>query len=138
MKKIFIMVMLMLMPCVGWGAEENTTVFYYEVPPSETTYSSVPYISDEAMEQCVILYNKAERLKDTLSSINIKQTDVDQYSQESVDRYNRQVSDYNTKVTELSLMTDSFNRNCAEKQSESAYKATQKLNKEQKGGEYKK
>ena len=35
----------------------------YEVPPSSSASSSVPVISDHAMEQCVILYNDAKDLK---------------------------------------------------------------------------
>lgn len=88
----------------------------YEVPPSSTTTGSVPWISDMAMEQCVIFYNEAEWLSD-----EIGRTQVDRYSQTAVDNYN-------TKVDRESLMTNIFNRDCAGKQSESAYKAAQKLN----------
>jgi len=88
----------------------------YEVPPSSSTYESVPYISDSAMEQCVKLYNKAEWLSDEINS-----TQVDRYSQSSVNRYNQ-------KVSRHSEMIDNFNSDCAGKQSESAYRAAQKLN----------
>jgi len=88
----------------------------YETPPSSMTYSHVPYISDEAMEQCVILYNKAKWLGQEIDNAS-----VDQYSQESVDSYN-------TKITQYSNMLNVFNRDCAGKQSESAYRAAQKLN----------
>ncbi len=32
----------------------------YEVPPSSATSRNVPWISDEAMEDCVKLYNEGE------------------------------------------------------------------------------
>ena len=93
----------------------------YEVPPSSSTYGHVPYISDEAMEQCVILYNKAKDLGQELRTMY-----VDRYSQSSIDAYNRKV-DLHTQ------MTTQFNSQCAGKQSESAYRAAQKLNREQGG-----
>lgn len=89
----------------------------YEVPPSDVTSSYVPYISDSAMEQCVILYNKAKWLSD-----EIEKMQVDNYSQASVDAYNKEVS------THTSMLV-TFNKDCAGKQSESAYKAAQQLNK---------
>jgi len=89
----------------------------YEVPPSRSTSNSVPYISDYAMEQCVVLYNKSKWLSE-----EIERTLVDQYSQASVDAYNN-------KVTTYSSMLSTFNSDCAGKQSESAYKAAKKLNK---------
>lgn len=89
----------------------------YETPPSKTTSTlDAPYISDEDMEQCVKLYNEAKWLADEMRS-----TAVDRYSQASVDAYN------NT-VTRHSNMIDAFNRDCAGKQSESAYKAASRLN----------
>ena len=39
----------------------------YQVPPSSSTRSNVPYISDEAMKQCVISYNKAKWLADEIN-----------------------------------------------------------------------
>ncbi len=93
----------------------------YEVPPSSSTSSSVPVISDHAMEQCVILYNDAKDLKREMTSMY-----VDSYSQTSVNTYNN-------KVNRHSQMTNQFNRDCAGKQSESAYKAAQKLNRESRG-----
>jgi len=68
------------------------------------------------MEQCVKLYNEAEWLEDEIDSIQ-----VDNYSQTSVNNYNK-------KINQLSQMTNIFNKNCAGKQSESAYKAARKLN----------
>ena len=88
----------------------------YEPPPSRSTSSHVPYISDLAMEKCVKLYNEAKWLGNEINTIQ-----VDNYSQVSVDNYNRQVNQH-------SSMISSFNNNCAGKQSESAYKAAQKLN----------
>lgn len=93
----------------------------YEVPPSSSTSSYVPYISDEAMEQCVILYNKAKWMANEIESAY-----VNQYSQASVNAYN-------DKITKHASMIDSFNRNCAGKQSESAYRAAQELNKRSRG-----
>ena len=93
----------------------------YEVPPSSSTSSSVPVISDHAMEQCVILYNDAKDLKREMTSMY-----VDSYSQASVNTYNN-------KVNRHSQMTNQFNRDCAGRQSESAYKAAQKLNRESRG-----
>ncbi len=93
----------------------------YEVPPSSTTSSSVPWISDAAMEKCIILYNDAKGLKTEMTGIY-----VDRYSQTSVNTYN-------SKVNRHSQMINQFNRDCAGKQSESAYKAAQKLNRERKG-----
>ena len=88
----------------------------YEVPPSDSTTSSVPYISDDAMKECVRLYNEAKWLSEEIDSIQ-----VDQYSEASVNAYNE-------KVSRHASMTESFNRDCAGKQSESAYKAAQELN----------
>ncbi len=92
----------------------------YEVPPSSSTYSHVPYISDEAMKQCIILYNKAKWLADEARSEH-----VDQYNQASVNAYNE-------KVKRHASMINYFNANCAGKQSESAYRAAQELNKRSK------
>ena len=90
----------------------------YEVPPSSTVRGSVPWISDHAMEKCVILYNEAKNLKLTMDGMY-----VDRYSQSSVSAYNSQVNQHST-------MIQKFNSDCAGKQSESAYKAAQKLNRE--------
>lgn len=88
----------------------------YKVPPSSSTSSHVPWISDEAMEQCVILYNKIEWLEDEIDN-----THVNRYSQDSVNTYN-------SKIDQFSMMVNKFNSDCAGKQSESAYRAAQKLN----------
>lgn len=88
----------------------------YVAPPSGSTSSHVPYISDAAMEQCVKLYNEANWLEDEIDAAV-----VDKYSQASVNSYNQ-------KINELSQMTNNFNKNCAGKQSESAHKAAQNLN----------
>lgn len=94
----------------------NISAYEYKVPPSSSTSGSVPYISDQAMEECVMVYNDAIRLKDKIDTIQ-----VDRYSQQSVDNYNN-------KVNRHSNMTNKFNRDCAGKQSYSAWKAAQKLN----------
>jgi hypothetical protein len=90
----------------------------YVTPPSTSTSSNVPWISDVEMERCVKSYNEAKWLSEEMNSMV-----VDQYSQNSVDTYN-------TKVTHHSQMIDLFNQKCAGKQSESAYKAAQKLNRQ--------
>lgn len=90
----------------------------YREPPSESTFSHVPVISDEKMEACVELYNEAEWIRDKLSS-----THVDVYDEEAVDSYNAEVEKH-------SMMISTFNRDCAGKQSVSACKAAQKLNRE--------
>ena len=90
----------------------------YEVPPSSTTSSSVPWISDEAMKSCVKLYNEGKWLGEKINRIQ-----VDSYSQSSVDTYNN-------KVSKHSQMINKFNQDCAGKQSKSAYDAAQKLNRE--------
>ena len=88
----------------------------YIVPPSSSTSSNVPWISDEEMERCVVLYNEIEWLGDKISGMQ-----VNQYSQDSVDLYN-------SKIDKHSSMVSQFNTKCAGKQSESAYRAARKLN----------
>lgn len=96
----------------------NAEAKEYVEPPSESTSTSTPYIPDEEMERCVELYNEIVWVED-----DIRAMQVDRYVQAEVDAYNE-------KVSEISEMTDDFNMKCAGKQSESAYKATQKLNQE--------
>ncbi len=88
----------------------------YEVPPSDRTTASVPVISDAAMEECVKLYNEAKWLAQELDAAQ-----VNRYDEAAVDAYNEKVSIHGS-------MTDRFNADCAGKQSESAYRAAQKLN----------
>jgi len=107
MKKIIIAVILI---------SQSLFANQYQVPPTSSTRGSVPVISDAAMEECVKLYNKAKWLME-----DIDRTQVDNYSQSSV-------NSYNTKVNRHGNMIKNFNRNCAGKQSYSAYKAAQKLN----------
>ena len=76
-------------------------------------------ISDAAMEKCVKIYNEAKWLAESLQSMY-----VDQYSQSSVDNYNSQVQKHSNKI-------NYFNKNCAGKQSQSAYEAAKRLNKRQ-------
>lgn len=89
---------------------------YYKVPPSTSTRHHVPVISDEAMRDCVILYNQAERLEKEINN-----THVNSYDRNSVDSYNEKVARYGH-------MIDRFNTGCAGKQSASAYREAQKLN----------
>ncbi|MCK8043775.1 hypothetical protein MSG37_02670 [Shewanella sp. 1CM18E] len=91
----------------------------YKVPPTSSSYGSVPVISDLKMEECVKLYNEAEWLYKKLNSMY-----VDQYSSASVD-------EYNTQVNRHSKMINRFNSECAGKQSQSAYEAAQRLNNQQ-------
>ncbi len=88
----------------------------YQIPPSSSTSAHVPYISDEAMKHCIVLYNEAKWLREELERI-----EIDQYSQQSV-------NSYNTKVGQHTKKLEYFNKNCAGKQSESAYREAQKLN----------
>ena len=99
---------------------QNIIAEIYEVPPSRSTSLSVPWISDSAMEYCVKVYNKAKWLKEEMDY-----TQVNSYSHVSVNNYNE-------KVHKHGKMINYFNGNCAGKQSESAYKAAQKLNQDAK------
>lgn len=97
----------------------SSTVFsqpHYTMPPSSSTSGYVPVISDAEMERCVEVYNQAKWLGEEL-----EQTVVNQYSSYEVNAYNQ-------KVSQHSQMTDWFNQYCAGKQSYSACKAAQELN----------
>ncbi len=91
----------------------------YVAPPISTTTAHVPTISDEAMEECVKLYNEAKWILEKLET-----TYVDNYNENSVKAYNRMVGIHQEKQS-------IFNNHCAGKRSYSACKAAQKLNKEQ-------
>lgn len=86
----------------------------YEVPPTASGNGIV--ISDAAMEECVKLYNETKWLEE-----DIDRTVVDQYSSYSV-------NSYNTKIEKANMMSQRFNRDCAGRQSYSAWKAAQRLN----------
>lgn len=88
----------------------------YMVPPTTNTRGSGGVISDEAMEQCVKLYNEGKWLKEEIDNSYVNNYDRDS------------VNNYNNKVMKYSQMIDYFNQNCAGKQSYSAWKAAQKLN----------
>lgn len=88
----------------------------YVVPPTQSTSGYVPVISDEQMEQCIETYNQANWLED---SINL--TYINQYSDTEVNQYNQNIS-------QLNQLTNWFNQNCAGKQSYSACKSAQELN----------
>jgi hypothetical protein len=91
----------------------------YEVPPSNPAGKGVPYISDEAMKVCVKLFNEAKWLADDIKR-----------SAPGVDRSSsRSVNAHNAKVERHRGMISNFNRDCAGKQSESAWRAAQELNK---------
>jgi len=91
----------------------------YEVPPTSSTMGSVPVISDEKMEWCVKLYNEAKWLGKEINNMYVNQYD------------SNSVNNYNNKVRKHSSMIRQFNAECAGKQSYSAWKAAQKLNKGQ-------
>ena len=91
----------------------------YEIPPTSSTRGSVPVISDKKMEECVKLYNQGNWLSEEINGININQYD------------SNSVNNYNDKVRQQRVMTKKFNAECAGKQSYSAWKAAQKLNKGQ-------
>ena len=105
-------------PIVALSVFMSSIVFgaKYEVPPTSSTSANVPYISDAAMEQCVKIYNEAKWLGE-----DIDRTVVNQYNQTSINTYN-------SKIDKHSRTIDYFNKYCAGKQSESAYRAAQKLN----------
>ena len=88
----------------------------YVVPPSKSTRQHVPVISDAAMEKCVKLYKEANWLNDKLGMMV-----VDSYDQDAVAKYNGEIDKH-------SIMTNKFNKDCAGKQSQSAYEAARKLN----------
>jgi hypothetical protein len=113
--KLQLIYILLLYVC----ASSNAIARDYELPPSISTSANVPWISDAAMEQCVTIYNEAQWLEEEING-----TAVNQYSQAAVDAYN-------SKITRHSELIDYFNQNCAGKQSESAYRAAQKLNQQQ-------
>ena len=90
----------------------------YEIPPSAQTYGNAPVISDAMMQECVKIYNKALAIERTLNP-NL----VNRYS-------NHEVNLYNQNVRMHSQLIDWFNANCADKQSYSACKAAQELNRQ--------
>lgn len=100
-------------------ASSTITAQNYVIPPSSSTRNHVPVISDDKMEQCVKLYNESVWLFE-----KIGRTQVNSYSQQSVDNYNAMVNKH-------SGMTNKFNTECAGKQSRSACEAARKLNIEQ-------
>ena len=89
---------------------------HYIAPPTSSTHGHVPVISDEMEQQCVEIYNQAKWLGDSL-----RNTRVNQYSNDSVDLYNQ-------KVAQHSQMINWFNQNCAGKQSRSTCEAAMELN----------
>ncbi len=90
----------------------------YEIPPSAQTYGNAPVISDEMMKECIKIYNKALAIERTLNP-NL----VNRYS-------NHEVNLYNQNVRMHLQLIDWFNANCAGKQSYSACKAAQELNRQ--------
>ncbi|SMD00211.1 hypothetical protein SAMN02746065_1207 [Desulfocicer vacuolatum DSM 3385] len=116
-KALYATVLLIMGACGIATADDKI----YKIPPSSTTYSSVPYISDHEMEQCVRLYNEIRWLGDDIKN---KQTTL--YTQSAINSYKNLADRY-------SSMVNKFNCDCAGKQSESAYRAAQKLNNEQAG-----
>lgn len=91
---------------------------YYKAPPTSSTSSYVPVISDELMKVCVERYNQAEWLEQEINNTHVNQ--YDSYS----------VNSYNTKVNQHSQLINWFNQNCAGKQSRSACEAAKELNRQ--------
>ena len=120
MKKIEIFLFCIPLAYISIANAQST----YKIPPTSSTSTNVPVISDEKMEECVELYNQGEWLGKKLAN-----QVVDTYSQESVDTYNKEVKKHSSLV-------DKFNHECAGKQSRSACKAAQKLNREKGLPEY--
>lgn len=100
----------------------STNVCYsersYEMPPTYLTGDSIPVISDEAMEECVRVYNHAKWLTEEITSMSVN---VNSRSE---------VNAYNAKVAEINRMTSWFNSQCAGKQSYSACEAANRLNRQ--------
>lgn len=102
---------LLIIPITAFGQS-------YQVPPSSSTTSYVPVISDEKMEECVKLYNEATWLSQSLNS-------------QVLNRYNaEEVNAYNLKVSQHRSMISKFNNECAGRQSRSACEAANRLNEE--------
>ena len=101
MLKKFVFILFMSIPTI-------VSARTYVVPPSSSTSSSVPVISDEEMEQCVILYNDMLEVERDLGY------EVDVYRYNSLVRYHNE-------------MRDIFNHYCAGKQSASAAEAARRL-----------
>lgn len=103
----------------AFTASTTITAQSYVIPPTSSTHNHVPVISDEKMEQCVKLYNETVWLSEKIDG-----TQVNSYSQQSVDNYNAMIDRH-------SGMTNKFNIECAGKQSHSSCEAAKKLNIEQ-------
>lgn len=89
----------------------------YLMPPTSQSFGYVPVISDEMMKKCIKVYNQKRWLEDSLSAPNL-------YSE-------YEVNNYNIKVQKIENLTNWFNINCAGKQSQSACKMTNELNRQQ-------
>lgn len=105
--------------CIVLAFSCNAVMAEYKVPPSYISSSSGGVISDEEMEQCVILYNQMLQLENEL-----QHTIVNPYSEHSVNYYNNKVHLHSSYVNR-------FNAQCADKQSRSACEQANKLNREQ-------
>ncbi|MFP5300757.1 hypothetical protein R2R70_05970 [Cobetia sp. SIMBA_158] len=92
----------------------------YQAPPSSSGMSAA-YISDEAMERCIIMYNQMLDLERQLSEDS---RTLDLYNQSAVNAYNQ-------RVDEQRRLSSQFNHDCAGKSSESARRAAEALNNSQ-------
>lgn len=99
-------------------AADNSGGRSYVMPPTQATTGSAPVISDAEMQKCVEMYNQANWLDQELA-----QMQVDLTSESSVNTYN-------TKVNQVNALTRLFNAKCAGKQSESACREANRLNRE--------
>lgn len=111
---MFVKNLTILTACLGFMSV--AVAQRYTAPPTSSTTGYVPVISDQQMEQCVEIYNQAKWLDEELS-----RTSVNQYSSYKVNAYNQ-------KADKHRQLTSWFNQNCAGKQSQSACKAAQELN----------
>lgn len=108
-KKNTVVIILSCLPCF-------LSAQIYQVPPTFSSSSYGQTISDEKMEECIVLYNEAKWLVNQLDSIKVN-TSIEE-----------DVNSYNLQVEKHRRMTLKFNDECAGKQSLSACKAAQKLN----------
>jgi hypothetical protein len=110
-KKIVILISILIFSNLSFAQT-------YKKPPDVATFGYVPVISDSKMQECVVLYNKAEWLQEEMELIII-----DNYSEESVNSFNK-------KLNKHTSMIDKFNLECSGKQSLSSCKEVEKLNKQ--------
>lgn len=84
---------------------------------SAGTRHSGPTLSQAQLKQCVIsersINSAMDRLDHDEAYINQQQAHVNQYSQQSVDRFNALVEKFNAEGARANAQVDSFNSTCA-------------------------